>query len=73
MVFSWGVTQDSVLGPILFMLHIFPLGKLINIFNNVSYHSYVDDIQFYCSFNEWIPYKNWDTDQRPDENIPFMN
>ena len=44
-----GVSQGSILGPLLFAMYVSPIGQVVDAFG-IQHHQYADDLMLYCAF-----------------------
>ena len=67
-----GILQGSVLGPILFTLHMVPLGDLYSK-NGIKFHLYADDTHIYMTFKPSVPTSKGDCITRIEKCIEEVN
>ena len=60
-IISHGVTQGSVLAPIMFNIYLAPLLDIFDRYPDINFHTYADDIQIYCNLPD------------PSTNISILN
>ena len=43
-----GVPQGSILGPLLFVMYVSPIGQVVDTFG-IQHHQYADDLMLHCA------------------------